>query len=187
MKSPYAPRRLTPPAVDVSLLPELKQRLHIDFSDDDDILDALLDEATDYFDGPNGALGRCLSPQIWAQDFPSFARTLRLPFVVASVTSIAYRDADAAEQTIGAASYEVVTPFGASDVVFRPDYEFPDVDDQSAAPVTVTLSAGLGMPAAVRGAIRETARHWYDLGEPDRGSLPETARAVVRRYRVAPL
>ena len=56
---------VTAPANQPVTLDEAKAHLRVDFTDDDDMIEALIEAASGWVDGPNGFLGRALIDQTW--------------------------------------------------------------------------------------------------------------------------
>jgi uncharacterized phiE125 gp8 family phage protein len=97
-------------------LDTVKKHLRVDFTDDDTLIDAYLEAAVGYVDGPNGFLGRALIAQTWdyyLDRFPvdAFHRRggrieLPLPPLI-EVIGVFYLDASGAEQTLDPSRYTV--------------------------------------------------------------------------------
>lgn len=60
-----APIRTVAPAETPVTLTEAKAHLRVDFDDDDTLIASLVNAATDYLDGWDGILARCLVTQTW--------------------------------------------------------------------------------------------------------------------------
>lgn len=60
-----APVRIIAPAELPVMLSDAKAHLRVDFDDDDFLIGSMVNAATDYLDGWNGILGRCLVTQTW--------------------------------------------------------------------------------------------------------------------------
>lgn len=60
-----APIRTVPPAETPVTLAEAKAHLRVDFDEDDALIGAILNAATEYLDGWDGILSRCLVTQTW--------------------------------------------------------------------------------------------------------------------------
>ena len=63
---------ITPPAAAPVSLDEAKRHLRVDFIDDDEVIQALINVATATFDGPDSTLGRSLMKQTLAMNLDSF-------------------------------------------------------------------------------------------------------------------
>lgn len=140
----------TKPTGELITLASLKQRLRIDFDDDDALLGNLLKGAIARVDGPNG-IGVALMEQTWRKSLDHFPAAILLPGApIKNVTSISYIDSDGAAQTMDAADYRV---------------------DILAEPVRIEPAFGKSWPAArhVVGAVTVE----YLLGETDVANVPE--------------
>lgn len=105
---------VTPPKPVLDLA-DVKRHVRAEgFTDDDALLDALIEAATSHIDGPEGWLGRCLGPQTWdwtidaiSDDGMSWSNTwaLNRSYVqipvrpVISVDAITYLDGDGVRQS----------------------------------------------------------------------------------------
>ena len=185
-----APRlTVTVPPEPVVTLEEAKLHLRVDAGDDDTLISALIDAATQHIDGPMGWLGRALGVQTIearAAFFDASKWTLPCPPVI-GVTSIEYVDSSGVVRLLDETSYEVrghaiVRAFGKS---------WPSVrrDDES---VRVTYTAGYEtMPAPIRAAIllmvgdlyafRETA---IDDGRPGVIPMATPVANLLAPYRL---
>lgn len=137
-----APIRVTPPDITPVSLTDVKAQLHVDHTDDDTMIGALLTAATEHFDGWTGILGRCLVEQTWQQDFSCFADCLRLPLAPAlSVDSITYFDGENAQQTLDASVYALFSDSRSPYVGLKPDQSWPGSYSRRDA-ISVTFKAG---------------------------------------------
>lgn len=170
------PILITPPAAAPVLLSEVRDTAK-GVPEDDALLQGYLKAAVAHLDGYSGILGRCMVTQTWRQDFLCWAPCLRLPFPDVSSVVVKYLDADGAQQVVGDALYELRSGHLGDEVVFRPAFSPPALDDTVAAPVHVELTAGYGAPADVpddlKVVIMALVSHWYDGldGEPPHVSL----------------
>jgi uncharacterized phiE125 gp8 family phage protein len=152
-----SPVRTSAPSDTPVSLTEVKGRCSVESNDRDAELQMLLNDAVSYLDGWTGILGRALVTQTWRQDFDAFTSCLRLPVgPVASVTSVAYYDADNA--LVAALSSDVWIlrhdALGAY-VDLKPDQDWPSSYAREDA-VSVTYVAGTAVadvPAALKSAI----------------------------------
>lgn len=149
------PVLVTPPAEQVITLAEAKDHLRVDSDDEDTLITAIVQAATDYLDGYNGVLGRCLVTQTWRQDFPCWYHTLPLPFPTASDVAVAYDDADGNAQTVAGAY--VAGTVGGPVVSFPASFSQGSLQADNAAPVRVTFASGYGaaddVPWSIKAAI----------------------------------
>jgi uncharacterized phiE125 gp8 family phage protein len=85
------PVLVTPPSGPLVSLSGLKAHCLIEHSQDDEYLVQLERAAVAHLDGWNGALGRCVLPQTWRQDFDAYGR-LRLQFPDVTEAAVSYFD-----------------------------------------------------------------------------------------------
>lgn len=166
----YAPVLVTPPAAPPVSLQEVKQHLRLvsgseTYTAEDGTLQIYLDAAVSHLDGYSGVLGRCLVTQTWRQDFDEFSgRTLRLPILAATISSVKVRSSDGTLSTISSDDYALQQDARGSYVRFDDDYSFPGDLAQSNG-VLVEFTAGYGaataVPAALKAAILLLVGHWY--------------------------
>lgn len=88
---------ITPPSSPVVSVEDLKKRLRVDSSDEDDLLAAFEETVVGYIDGWRGVLGRAILPQVWRQEFGSWG-SLQLALPDVSAVEVTYLAADGAEQ-----------------------------------------------------------------------------------------
>ena len=188
------PVRITGPAQSPVSLDQIKKHTRaVDFSDDDEHMEALVNAAVAYCDGYAGILGRCLVEQVWRQDHEMWKASLSLPFPDVSAATVKYFDADGAEQTLDAGLYQIVNAERGSKIVFKDAFSRPSLDSDRELPVSVTFTAGYGAPESVpwplRVAIMQLATHWYEQRgiSGDAETLPFAFNALIAPYRrVAP-
>jgi uncharacterized phiE125 gp8 family phage protein len=180
------PTRTTAPAVSPLSLADVRLHLRIDHTDEDPVLQAYIDAAAGYLEGPNGILDRALVTQSWQQQYPAFTDPLALPLglqPVQSVTSINYYDADSATQLLDAALYRLVANAEGGPVIERAtDDAWPGTALRDDA-VTVVFVAGdepLALAAPIRQAMLLLIGHWYAQRETAAvGSYAEVPYAVT--------
>lgn len=149
---------------------DLRDQLRIDGTSDDDALNRLAYVATSYMDG-EGALGRALITQSWAQHFyapKDKVRIRMLPFQ--SLTSVQYYDKDGAFQTATLSDYEVVGAGNEKWLRPKDGVTWPSTDDRPDA-IKVTYVAGYGddtwdIPEGIRHALLMLVAHWFENREP---------------------
>lgn len=186
-----APVRTAAPAATPVSLTEVKAHCRVDGSDSDPVLTALLNAAVDHLDGYAGILGRAMVTQSWRQDFCGFATPLRLPLgPVASVTSVAYYDAD--NTLVAALSSDVwvlrADALGAY-LDLKPDQSWPSAYARADA-VSVTFVVGTAaadVPAALKVAIMLLVSHWNENREAvsaeSLSAVPMSVDALIAPYR----
>ena len=189
-----APVLVTPPgATPISTVGgKAHSRIAADLTDEDALVDAYVEAATQNLDGWSGILGRCLVTQTWRQDFAAFADKLGLPLApVSSVSSVTYYDAANVSQTLASSVYELMTDGAGPFVHLKPDQVWPDTYSRLDA-VSITFVAGYGsagsdVPQPIRQAIRLLAAHWNEnreaAGVVAFHELPIGVRYLLTPYR----
>lgn len=185
----YRPVLVTPPASQPVTMEQAKRQVRAeDFTDDDDLLEALVKAATSHLDGWTGILGRCLITQTWRQDFDGFCRCMRLPlFPVASIASVTHLDAADATQTVSPSAYALLNDDAGAFVRFADAFAFPATSAKRPA-VAITYVAGAESASeALQHAILMLVGHWYANRESVSAvamqSLPQAVDALIAPYR----
>lgn len=165
---------------------EVKAFARVDGSSEDDVIDRMIAAAIGIVDGAGGVLGRALITQTWALKLDGFPAEIALPLPpLQSVASIAYIDADGAEQTLSASLYQVIGVGDDAPAKIAPAYgqTWPACRAVPEA-VTVTFIAGYGdaadVPGPIRQAIEKAAADLYAMRE-----LPELQADVAARLQSA--
>lgn len=162
----FKPARTIAPSVKPLSLAEAKAHLRVDHSDDDTMIDALIDAAVSHLDGFSGVLGRALVTQTWQQVLGGFEDEIRLRVGnVLGITSVTYYDASNVQQTLASSVYTPFTDELGAWLDLKAGQSWPATYDRPDA-VTVTWTAGYGpaatdMPAAIRQAMLLIIGHWY--------------------------
>lgn len=103
---------ITAPVLYPVTLAEAKAQCRVDGSEEDDLIEAMLQAAIGNLDGADGWLGRALCEQTWElvlDDFPA-TEEIRVPLPpLLEVVSLKYLDADLVERTIDPDDYMVDT------------------------------------------------------------------------------
>lgn len=191
---------ITPPAEWPITLEEAKAHLRVDLDvdDDDDLIEALIEAAVDYCDGPTGWLGRALIDQTWElvlDSFPACDKEIKIPMPpLIEVVSIKYDDASGAEQTLETSAYTVDTVSEPGWVL--PVGSWPSIFDGVNA-VRVRFRCGyLGgspeaetVPGAIKAAIKLILGNLYENRETivvgqSVDEIPWTAQALMRKHRI---
>lgn len=160
------PVRVSAPAEGPVTLAAAKAFLNVDHSDDDALIQALVNAAVEELDGYSGTLGRALVTQTWRQELPCFQRRMRLALVpFQSVTSIAYQDSDDVQQTASALLYDAFEDHLGGYVELKPTASWPSTYPRPDA-VTVTYTVGYGtaaeVPEPIKTAIKLAVSDLYD-------------------------
>lgn len=184
------------PAAPPVSLDDAKLHLRITHSSEDTLITALIDVARSHLEGDagrQGILGRCMVSRTYRltlDEFPA-GRQFDLPQPpLVSVTSIVYRDADDAEQTLSSSLYDVVTDDLTGYVTLHRDQSWPATYDRDDA-VQVTFVAGYGaataVPAALRQAMLLHIGSLYANREAESQAapaLPPAYAALIANYRL---
>ena len=186
------PTRTTAPAEQPITLTEAKAHLRVEASDDDDMIEALVEGATSHLDGWSGILGRCLVEQEWKASFHCFRRVMRLPFPDVSAATISYFDADDAQQSVGASNFSIKEDETGAFIWFADLWQTPTTFARPDA-VQITFTAGYGdaadVPAPIKQAMKLLISHWNENREAVAMSqyapreLPMAVSALLAPYR----
>jgi uncharacterized phiE125 gp8 family phage protein len=182
-----AVRTAAPGFVPVSVN-EAKQNWRVDHSDDDTVIQGLLESAAGHIEE---VLGRALVTQTWRQDFAAFDDQLRLDIGnLIGVTSIVYYDGAGASQTLASTVYTAFTDDTGPYIALKPDQSWPTAAERDDA-IRVTWTAGYGateasVPRKLRQAILLLGGHWYQnrsaVGEATQ-ELPLSVSALIGSSR----
>lgn len=137
---------ITPPLQSAISLDLAKAHCRIDHNEEDALLAAYIEAATNSLDGIDGALGRCLINQTWKLTLDSFPDFIEIPLPPCqSITSLTYVDVNGAVQTLAPLNYQAVGLGGVSAATIYPAYgkSWPSARNQPEA-VSVTFVAGYG-------------------------------------------
>lgn len=151
------------PEADVLSLNEAKAQLRVTSADENATIQAYINSARSYLEGPGGVLGRVLAAQTWRLHLDCFRPRIQLPFPpLISVDEITYVDPAGAETTLPTSKYRVLAGERA-EVEVAYGESFPSVRSQSRA-VTITFTCGWAAPE----------------GEDPWPPKVETARDIIR-------
>jgi uncharacterized phiE125 gp8 family phage protein len=187
--------RVAAPAVPIVSTADAKAFLRVDLSEDDSLIDAFVQAATDHMDGESGVLGRALITQTWRYTLPAAPAGDRmfLPLpVVQSVSAVKYYDTDNTEQTLATDQYRLLTGNLSAHIELVRGANWPAVYDRSDAfwieYVTGYGDAASDVPQAIRTAALLMVGQWYDnrmaSAEKVFSELPFGVRALLLNYRV---
>lgn len=170
-------RLITPPTIKPVTLAEAKAHLRVDSSDEDAVIDLLIDVATAHVDGPNGFLGRALVEQTWELVLDGFppvvggttccgttTNEIKIPIPpLISVENVVYYDAAGLPSVFPPSSYTV-------DTVSEPGWIVPASD----------------WPATFDGinsvTIRFRAGYINTANSPPTGTIPADIRGAILLY-----
>lgn len=182
--------RTVAPAAPAYSLSEVKELLRLTFTDDDAMLTALLDAASEAVEEMTG---RALISQTWALTLPALASDTRVMLdrpPVQAITTITYYDGDNAQQTLDSGAYRLVKDGDKAMVRPVDGGRWPTMYDREDA-VTITYTAGFGasyvaIPPALRTAMAILADHWFHRKEIEDGerSIPPSVHNLVGLHRM---
>ena len=184
-------RRIAPPVVSPITLAEAKAHCRVDTSDEDTLIQSLVDAAVSHLDGYTGILGRCMVQQTWEMILDAFpADEINIPLGnLISVDNVQYANPDTGIMTLWSASnYEVDAVSVEGRIV--PIESWPSVKDTTNA-VKVTFKAGFGsaasdVPVALRHAVKLIVGHWYENRETSVVGVPVAELPLAVNALVAP-
>ncbi len=198
----HAPVRTVAPAIAPVTLAEAKLHCRVEHSVEDTLLTNLIGAATEMVDGWTGSIGQALCEQTWRQDYDYWTRPLRLPlWPVISVSSVTYIDQNAATQTLSASNYTLRRDALGAYLDFDDDFEFPTLEVNVRAVISVTYVAGYEdddatspptatVPERIRVAILLLVGHWYAhreaVGQP-MFEQPMAVRYMLEGVRRVPI
>lgn len=184
------------PATALISTAEAKDHLRVDGSDEDTLIDNLVQAATDYMDAEHGILGRALITQRWQLTLAAQPSSdhIHLPIGrVQQVATVKYYDTDNVEQTLSSADYRLVTNDEDAIIELVSGASWPSVYDRADA-FWVQYDTGYGDAASdVPQAIRQAALLLIGLWFEDRVAasirafeeLPFGVRALLANFRVS--
>lgn len=185
--------RVTAPAVEALTLADFKaSQARIDGTADDAAAQAAVNAAISYVDG-DGALGRALITQTWAQWGPNTGQDVTLvmgPFQ--SLTSVEFYDTEGTLQTATLSDFEVHRRGDYRICRPKKGASWPAADDREDA-VKITYVAGFGnaatdIPPGILQAVRLVAAHFYENREATTdlrlAPLPLGVEDLLSVYRV---
>lgn len=199
-------KRITPPANMPITLAEAKKHLREDSDDFNEQIEAFIEAAVDFVEGPTGFLGRALIDQEWDLYLDAFPCSIDarpneieipLPPLI-SVSGVYYLDSDGVEQTFSASSYTVDTASEPGRVMLKSAGSWPTIQ-QAANAVRVRFRAGYldqtvspaedDVPGTIKAAILILVGDLYANRESQVvgvsvAKLPWSAEALLRTKRI---
>jgi uncharacterized phiE125 gp8 family phage protein len=161
--------RVTAPATAPISLAEAKTQMRVESSDDDSIIQRLIDAAVAFVD-VQGALGKAMITQTWGQWLSPNPSTVYLSLgPVQSVSAIKYYDVDGALQTATLADFNVFGTPNRISVSPKSGRAWPVTQTRDDA-IKIEYVIGYGstsssVPETVRHALMMLVAHWYDMRE----------------------
>lgn len=148
-------------------LAEVRLHLKVDNTDDDSLIEQLLDAATIYCEQFQNRTYLNRTRFLYLDEFPDVILVPNAPLV--SVTTLQYIDTDGATQTWGSSNYKVDTNTEPGRITPAYNVSWPTIRQVTSA-ITITYVAGYGAGAAntpndVKNAIKLLVGHWYEHRE----------------------
>jgi uncharacterized phiE125 gp8 family phage protein len=161
--------RVTAPATAPISLAEAKAQMKVESSDDDTIIQRLIDAAVNFVDA-QGALGKGMITQTWGQWLSPNPSTVYLSLgPVQSVSAIKYYDENGTLQTATLADFNVFGTPNRISVSPKSGKAWPVTQMRDDA-IKIEYIIGYGstsasVPETVRHALMMLVAHWYDMRE----------------------
>jgi uncharacterized phiE125 gp8 family phage protein len=161
--------RVTAPAVSPISLAEAKAQMRVEGSDDDAIIQRLIDAAVAFVD-VQGVLGRAMITQTWGQWLSPNPSTVSLMLgPVQSVSAIKYYDIDGVLQTATLADFNVFGTPNRITITPKTGKAWPITQTRDDA-IKIEYVIGYGdsaasVPQTVRHGLMMLVAHWYENRE----------------------
>jgi uncharacterized phiE125 gp8 family phage protein len=161
--------RVTAPAVSPISLAEAKAQMRVEGSDDDAIIQRLIDAAVAFVD-VQGVLGRAMITQTWGQWLSPNPSTVSLMLgPVQSVSAIKYYDLDGTLQTATLADFNVFGTPNRITITPKTGKAWPITQTRDDA-IKIEYVIGYGdsaasVPQTVRHGLMMLVAHWYENRE----------------------
>ena len=183
--------RVSAPAAEPITAAEAKAQMRVEHTDDDTLIDRLVDTAIDFVD-VTGSLGKAMITQTWGEWFAPNPGSIVLSLgPVQSVSAIKYYDTDNALQTATLSNFHVL---GTKDqTVLKPKsgYSWPTTFLRDDA-IKIEYVVGYGdaasdVPQTVRHALMMLVAHLYENRElsieRSMSQVPFGFEALIERER----
>jgi uncharacterized phiE125 gp8 family phage protein len=161
--------RITAPAVSPISLAEAKAQMRVEGSDDDAIIQRLIDAAVAFVD-VQGVLGRAMITQTWGQWLSPNPSTVSLMLgPVQSVSAIKYYDLNGTLQTATLADFNVFGTPNRITITPKTGKAWPITQTRDDA-IKIEYVIGYGdsaasVPQTVRHGLMMLVAHWYENRE----------------------
>lgn len=162
-QSEFYARKITAQAVSLAAA---KDHMNIDFTDDDALIEMIIEAARDSVENETG---RVLITRTLVEQRNCLASEMELSHTAQSIASIQYIDTDGATQTLAATEYVVDTARTPALVTVAYGKTYPSIRSTHNA-VTITYVTGFGdnaqdVPSALRSAMLLLIAHLYENRE----------------------
>lgn len=184
---------VTAPAAEPITTAEVKAQMRIEHSDDDTLIERLVDTAINFVD-VTGSLGKAMITQTWGEWFPPNPGVVSLALgPVQSVSAIKYYDTDNAIQTATLSDFYVLGPSSNTTIKPKAGKSWPTTFTRDDA-IKVEYVIGYGnaasdVPDSVRHALMMLVAHLYENRElsADRAmaEVPFGFDAMIDRERAS--
>lgn len=161
--------RVTAPSASPISLAEAKAQMRVEGTDDDTIIQRLIDAAVAFVD-VQGVLGRAMITQTWGEWIAPNPSTVMLSLgPVQSVSAIKYYDLDGALQTATLADFNVFGTPNRITITPKTGKAWPITQTRDDA-IKIEYVIGYGassanVPQTVRHALLMLVAHWYENRE----------------------
>lgn len=179
-----------PPAGAAVSLTEAKTFLRVDTDDDDTLITALVQAATEYFQDATNRRLVTQTLEYGLDEFPAAGDKLTLPrSPVQEITSVEYVDSNGDTQTWSSESYFVDTRSEPARICPAEGESWPTTQAKPGA-VTVTFVAGYEddeVPESIKTCVLQLVAHWYEERQPVGNAMKEipfTLCALILQHKV---
>jgi uncharacterized phiE125 gp8 family phage protein len=179
------PTRSSAPATPVDLA-AAKSHLRVTSSDEDGLIQSLLDASTEMVSERTGLV---LGAETWIWKTRVVSGSIELPkSPVTAITAMTYVDAAGILQTDTPANYWLLADQERANLRPAPGFSWPATEMRDDA-MTITFTAGLPIcPPALKTAILMLVAHWFHnrsaVVEGAMADLPQAANALIDLHRL---
>jgi len=180
---------ITKAAIEPVTLQQAKDHLNVDFSDDDSIIELIIQTAREAVENKTG---RKLITTTMGHQRDCFSSVMELPHTVQSVSTITYVDTDGVNQTLAATEYDVDINRTPGRITLAYGKTYPATRDKVNA-VTIEYITGFGdtaqsVPSALQHAMLLLIGHYYENREATApiniNTVPMTVEFLINPYRI---
>jgi uncharacterized phiE125 gp8 family phage protein len=163
-----------------------KSHLRATSSDEDDLIQSLLDAATEMVSERTGLV---LGAETWVWKMRVVSGAVDLPKTpVTAITAMTYFDAAGTSQTDTPGNYRLLADPERPNLRPAPGFSWPATEVRDDA-MTITFTAGLAIcPPALRTAILMLVAHWFHnrsaVTDGAMAEVPQSASALIDLHRL---